>query len=85
MPKKTSQLTLYAFVAGAAAYKDLRLVDYDVYRFGSEELTSQSSPFVVIAFFERLLQQYRKSRNLRLPTLWHWSLKKAMCYPTISA
>jgi hypothetical protein len=48
-----------AYAAMVKADRDLRLVGYDVYRFGGEELTSQSGPTAIIGFFERLLQRYR--------------------------
>jgi very-short-patch-repair endonuclease len=48
-----------AYAAMVKADRDLRLVGYDVYRFGGEELTSQSGPAVVTSFFENLLQRYR--------------------------
>lgn len=50
-----------AYAAMMEADRDLRLVGYDVYRFGAEELTGQSGHALAVEFFERLFRLYRVS------------------------
>ena len=49
------------YAAMASADRDLRLVGYDVYRFGGAELNSTSGSATVGEFFERLFRAYRLS------------------------
>lgn len=47
------------YAAMAAAYRDLRLLGYDVYRFGAKELLATTAPAMVGDFFERSFHGHR--------------------------
>lgn len=49
------------YAAMAAADRDLRLLGYDVYRFGAKELMATTAPAMVGDFFERLFRAHRLS------------------------
>lgn len=49
------------YAAMAAADRDLRLLGYDVYRFGAKELMATTAPAMAGDFFERLFHAHRLS------------------------
>ena len=53
-----SQADAGRYARMVSADRDLRLVGYDVYRFGGAELDATSGPATVSEFFERLFSLY---------------------------
>jgi hypothetical protein len=51
-----------------AADRDLRLAEYDVYRFGAAELNGESGVRDAGDFFERLFKLYKLPVHKKLPS-----------------
>ena len=48
--------SLPTYAAMVSADRDLRLMGYEIYRFGANELVGLAAPKLIAGFFERLLK-----------------------------